>query len=194
MKNGRWALFLSGKGSTVQAALDSFDSYDIRLVVSSNPKALGLLRAKRFGIPTLLCPRNNQNKIDWKQLHSELINRRINRIFLLGFMKLLPEIFLKNWIGKIWNIHPSLLPSFPGLHAMEKSFEAKKDMGVTIHDVIPEMDAGQIVLKKKIISADDLKSTDGNTSHFDSVFLKMSLAEQRMIRNVLIKKDFYETC
>lgn len=76
-------------------------------------------------------------------------SQKIDKIFLLGFMRLLPASFLQKWQGRIFNLHPSLLPLYPGKNAIEKSYEAGDAMGVSIHHVITEMDAGRVVLQKK---------------------------------------------
>lgn len=145
----RWALFISGRGSTAQAVMDLFDQIDIRLVVSSKKSAVGLLRAHRMGIPTAILPK----QIDWDEVDLMLRSRRIERIFLLGFMRIVPESFLTRWQGRIWNVHPSLLPQFPGAHAIRDALLAGADLGVTVHDVIPEMDAGPVRRQKWISTA-----------------------------------------
>lgn len=166
----RWAVFLSGRGSTAQAIFDQIDQHDIRLVISSKENAYGLKRAARLGIPTLILPK----EINWVSLNAELTRRGIDRIFLLGFMRLIPAEFLKFWEGRIWNIHPSLLPSYPGLKAIEKSFQDRAPMGVTIHDVIPEMDAGPKRLQKSIGMVQSWNLNDAE--------VRIAITEQRLIR------------
>lgn len=79
-----------------------------------------------------------------------LRSRSIQKIFLLGFMRLIPASFVELWSQSILNVHPSLLPLFPGLEAIEKSFQARAPMGVTIHHVTPEMDAGAVVAQSQV--------------------------------------------
>lgn len=168
-----WAVFLSGRGSTAQALFDHIDELDIRLVVCSKDNIWGERRARRLGIPTEVLSR----PIDWKLLHQKLIRARISRIFLLGFMKIVPESFLQNWEGRIFNLHPSLLPAFPGLHAIERSYEAGKAMGVSVHEVIPEMDAGRLLLQKTtLLSVED--------QDLDSCRILISRDEQRLVRTL----------
>ncbi len=167
----RWAVFLSGRGSTAQAIFDHLDQHDIRLVVSSKENAQGLKRAARFGIPTLVLPK----QINWQTLNAELKSRGIDRIFLLGFMRLLPAEFLTTWNGKIWNIHPSLLPAYPGLKSLERSFQDKAPMGVTIHDVTPGMDEGTRRLQKGI--APLVQNWNLNEAE-----VRIAITEQRLIR------------
>lgn len=165
----KWAVFISGRGSNLQTLLDSSEENRIVLVVSSTAKAPGLLKARRMGIPTLVLPK----KVEWSELSQILRQHSVQRIFLAGFMKLIPASFLSDWKNAVLNVHPSLLPAFPGLYAIEKSFEAKADMGVTIHVVIPEMDAGPIVLQKK--------APRQSLTLSDAEFL-ISITEQSMVR------------
>ncbi|PWU17614.1 MAG: hypothetical protein C5B49_08615 [Bdellovibrio sp.] len=165
----RWAVFLSGRGSTAQALFDVIDQIDVRWVVSSRASALGLKRAARCGLPTTVLA----SPIDWQGLDQELQQRRIEKIFLLGFMRLLPAEFVRSWRGRIWNVHPSLLPAFPGAHAMEKSFQAGAPMGVTIHDVNEEMDAG---VRRRQAQAQPCVA-------WEEMQLRMAISEQRLIRD-----------
>lgn len=146
------AVFISGNGSTLQGLLEMQHQLDVALVVSNKSKANGLLKAKRFGIPILHFDKN----MNYEQLTEILKKHKIDRIFLAGYMKLLPENFVNKWKNKIVNIHPSLLPKFPGLDAAENSWTAKADMGVSIHNVIPQMDEGEVILQKKSSKKDDL--------------------------------------
>ena len=86
----RWALFISGTGSNLNAVLDMRDHIDVAVVVSSKRNAPGLLKARRAGVPTIVLEKN----INWNLLHEELLSHRVDRIFLLGFMKILPEDFV----------------------------------------------------------------------------------------------------
>lgn len=137
----------------MQALLEALDENRIVLVASNTSKAAGLKKARRLGISTLVLGRTSDQKLDWESLHQKLIEYGVTRLFLAGFMRLVPEAFIRNWENCILNVHPSLLPQFPGLHAIEKSFEEKANMGVTVHVVIPEMDAGPVILQKKAVDA-----------------------------------------
>lgn len=186
--NKRWAVFLSGRGSTAQALFDLQDLLDIRLVISNRSKAYGLKRAARLGIPTrVLRPTEKTPEAEaklWFDIDRELKARRITHIFLLGFMKLIPASFLEEWKGRVWNVHPSLLPLYPGLEAMEKSFEERALMGVTIHDVIAEMDAGTRRLQKLVYSSKDDRPAD-----FSSAQIRMAIQEQRLIREWAVRME-----
>ena len=171
--NHRWAIFISGRGSTAQSLMDLVDLIDIKLVISNRTKAVGLVRARRMGIATWTMNKST----NWLEVDSILKSKKINRIFLLGFMKLLPADFVEKWQNKIFNIHPSLLPMYPGLHAIESSFKDRADMGVTIHRVVAEMDSGPIVLQKKVIAK-------GKQTTLEDVEAKIAGTEQRLIREM----------
>jgi phosphoribosylglycinamide formyltransferase-1 len=172
MRSPRWAVFLSGRGSNAEAVWEHLHEMDVVLCVSSRRKAYGLCRARRLGIAQMVFGARS----DWGELSQELKRRGVNRIFLLGFMRLLPEGFVNEWAGRIWNLHPSLLPAFPGLAAIEKSFEAGGAMGVTVHEVVAEMDAGPLCLQKKISDQAQVEMS------LSGAQLKISQTEQRLVR------------
>jgi phosphoribosylglycinamide formyltransferase 1 len=177
--NKRWALFISGRGSNAQAVMDLAESVNISLVVSSKANAWGVARARRQGIPVIIL----SNSINWNDLSAELQKRGINRIFLLGFMKLLPGTFVDFWQGRIWNLHPSLLPQYPGLHSIERSYNEKADMGITIHDVTQEMDAG-----KKRIQLKTLEASKTSRLSLERAQQLISRDEQRAVRYFIGKE------
>lgn len=180
----RWALFLSGRGSNAQAVMDLQGWGDIALVLSNSQhfqgEPLGVTRARRAGIPVFKVGK----KIDWNQVDLELRQRSINKIFLLGFMRLLPAEFVNKWAGKIFNLHPSLLPAYPGLEAIEKSFQEGAAMGVTVHVVVPEMDAGPILFQRKVLSE---APTGRHSLTLDEVRFLISTAEQALVRETFLK-------
>ena len=89
--------------------------------------------------------------MSYESLNEILLSHRIDSIILAGFMKLLPAEFVEIWKNRIINLHPSLLPLYPGLDSAEKSWANNSDMGVTLHKVIAEMDAGEILLQLKSV-------------------------------------------
>lgn len=178
----RWAIFISGSGSNAHAILENLISWDVALMVSSRKSASGLLRAQRFGIERWVLPKNP----DWDQLTDELKLRGINSLFLLGFMKIIPPHFCNQWKGQIWNLHPSLLPDFKGASAIEQSYEAGRKMGVTIHEVTPEMDAGPIVLQKKISD-----SADKDFLTLEDARREISQTEQQQVQKWMRRRPFF---
>ncbi len=175
----KWAVFLSGRGSNAEAFFEMAE-LDIRFCVSSKKNAYGLLRARRNGIPTLVLDKNQ----DWQSLSKTLRLRQISHIFLLGFMKILPASFVEQWQGRIFNLHPSLLPLYPGKDSIEKSYQDGAALGVTIHDVITEMDAGKPLLQSLVAEP----AQAGNHSFsFADAQQKISITEQHLVRESLQK-------
>lgn len=144
----RTAVFISGGGSTLQALLEMQHQIDIKLIVTNKKNADGNLKAKRFGKKVFYLDKKN----DFRELNQVLIEHKIEHIVLAGFMKLLPPDFVSQWQDRITNIHPSLLPQYPGLNSAEKSWADNADMGATIHTVIAQIDAGEVKLQQKSLS------------------------------------------
>lgn len=174
-----WAVMISGRGSNLQAQLDLLSQVNLRWVISSKSSAAGILRARRHGIPVTVLPK----KIDWVDLDRQLQQRRITHLFLAGFMKLIPESFVEKWQGRILNVHPSLLPAFPGLEAIEKSHAAGAPMGVTVHVVTPEMDAGPKLFQGAISTT----GLDWQRVTLDQSALRISRLEQRLVREGILR-------
>lgn len=178
----RWAVFISGRGSNLQSWLDETEQSQIALVLSSNASAEGLLKAKRFGVATEVL----EKKIDWAQLQNLLNTYRVTHLMLAGFMKILPDHFVNQWTGRIFNLHPSLLPSFPGLQALEKSFANKAPLGVSLHEVVAEMDAGPLVYQKSL-NAGQFPQFWG----WNQISLRTSLAEHQLMRNLFLSENHF---
>ena len=151
-----WAVFISGRGSNLSALMECCFLDSIGLVVSSHPHAYGLKKARRYGLPTKVLA----SKVDWQDLLSALKTHNISKIFLAGFMKILPTHFIKEWQRPIVNIHPSLLPQYPGLHSIERSFKDKNAMGCTLHKVIDKVDMGEIIFSSAIAQVSSLETAE----------------------------------
>ena len=120
------------------------------MVISNNPKAKGLIYAKRSKIIKYITNFKNKN-VSEKQLLKKLFKHKINLICLAGFMKILSGNFIKKFKKPILNIHPSLLPKYKGLNAHKKVIKNKeKYSGSTVHLVSSKLDSGKIILQKKI--------------------------------------------
>lgn len=170
MKQVRWAIFLSGRGSNASAALDMRGLCNLQCVVSNKPSADGLRRARRSGVPHFLFSG------DWNVLDQKLRSLGVNQIFMLGFMRILPSSFVERWRGRILNLHPSLLPEFPGKDSLERSYAvAGAPLGATVHEVVTEVDQGQIVLRSSMARASSLEQQR----------LRLSVIEQRMVRSLV---------
>ena len=151
----RVAILISGRGSNMAALIKAAAALDypaqIAVVISSRADAPGLERAKASGIPTAVVeskPYGKDRTAFEVVLQAVLDQHRIELICLGGFMRLFTAEFTKRWYGRMLNIHPSLLPSFPGLDPHGQALRAGvKISGATVHFVIPEIDAGPILMQ-----------------------------------------------
>lgn len=147
------AIFISGRGSNLKNLLKfskkKISPISIDLIISDNKYATGLKFSEKFNINKKIFNFNN-TKID--SLLLEFIRKKdIKFICLAGFMRILSKKFLKNFNGKIINIHPSLLPKYKGLNTHKKVIQNKdKFSGCTVHYVNTKLDSGKIILKKKV--------------------------------------------
>ena len=148
------AVFISGRGSNLKSLINFFKKKNspilIKLIVSNNPKAKGLIYAKKSKINKYIINFKNK-KISEKNLLKKLLSNNINLICLAGFMKILSGNFIKNFTKPILNIHPSLLPKYKGLNTHKRVIKNKeKYSGSTVHLVTAKLDSGKIILQKKI--------------------------------------------
>jgi phosphoribosylglycinamide formyltransferase 1 len=149
----RIAVLISGEGSNLQALIDSFSGSSIEIVgvASSRADARGLERAEAAGIETAvfaLADEPDRAKRD-DALAAWLEERSVELVVLAGFMELLTPAFIRRFPGRIVNVHPALLPAFPGLGAIEQAVEhGVKVAGVTVHFVDEGVDSGPIVLQE----------------------------------------------
>ena len=156
------AVFISGTGSNLKSIIKHSKKrkFPIRvmLVLSNNPKAKGITFAKKNKIDFKIIKSKNMNLFE-KKTHQQLIKKKIELICLAGFMKILSARFIKNFKGKILNIHPSLLPKYKGLNTHLRAIKNKeKYSGCTVHFVTTKLDSGKIILQKKIrIKKNDTK-------------------------------------
>lgn len=176
MKLIKWAVFVSGTGSNLQALLDLVGDLKPSLILSNQANAPALGKARRMGISTRLL----SQPLDWKAVDLELKSCGIQKIFLLGFMKILPESFINEWTQKIFNLHPSLLPSYPGLHAFEKAYQDRNPLGVTVHHVVAQVDAGPMLIQQSFRNSENLQECR----------LQLSWTEQRLVREVFLNESF----
>tara|TARA_B110000008_G_scaffold182800_1_gene181729 strand:+ start:929 stop:1510 length:582 start_codon:yes stop_codon:yes gene_type:complete len=148
------AVFISGTGSNLKSLI-KFSNHkkspiSIDLIISDNPKAKGLGYAKIFKIKKKIFNFKNKNLTEKKVL-LELNKKEIKLICLAGFMKIISKNFIKQFKGKILNIHPSLLPKYKGLNTHQRAIENnEKFSGCTVHYVTPKLDSGKIILQKKV--------------------------------------------
>jgi phosphoribosylglycinamide formyltransferase-1 len=158
----RIAVLISGRGSNLQALIDAVAQgtldAEIAVVVSNRPGAAGLDRARAAGIETLIIPhRDYPTREAFEEvLVRELRARRVALVCLAGFMRLLGRTFLDAFPNAIVNIHPSLLPSFPGVEAQKQALDHGVRMaGATVHFVTGELDGGPILRQSAVPVLDD---------------------------------------
>ena len=159
-KKIKTAVFISGTGSNlknlIQFSKKKNSPISIDLIISNNLKSKGLRFAKIYRIEKKIFE-FKKKAIDEKKLLKVLKNKSINLICLAGFMKILSENFIKIFKGKILNIHPSLLPKYKGLDTHKRVLVNKeKYTGCTVHFVSSKLDAGKIIVQKRIkVKKDD---------------------------------------
>lgn len=154
----RVAILISGRGSNMAALIEAAAQPDypaaIALVLSNVPDAAGLARAAAAGIATAVVDHRLFGK-DREQferaMQAELERHNIEFVCLAGFMRVLTPWFIETWRGRLLNIHPSLLPAFPGLDTHARALAAgAREHGCTVHHVVPEVDAGPILDQARV--------------------------------------------
>jgi phosphoribosylglycinamide formyltransferase-1 len=155
--SARLVVLISGGGSNLQAFIDAIEhgKLDARivLVISNRPEANGLQRASRAGIPTAVVDHTQfSDRASFDNALIELIDQQqADAIILAGFMRILTETFVTHYLGKLFNIHPSLLPRYPGLHTHQRALEAgDQKAGATVHFVVPALDAGPLIIQASV--------------------------------------------
>jgi phosphoribosylglycinamide formyltransferase 1 len=148
------AVLLSGSGTNLQAIIDAIEAgkldAEIKLVLSNKADAYGLVRAQKHGIPTALL---NHKDFSTREAFDEAVVTRLRQcgvdlVVLAGFMRLLSPVFVQAYSNRIMNIHPALLPSFPGLNVQQKAVEhGVRFSGCTVHFVNEECDEGPIIIQ-----------------------------------------------
>ncbi|NPA15535.1 MAG: phosphoribosylglycinamide formyltransferase [Deferribacteres bacterium] len=155
-------VLISGRGSNLQSIIDHIEDGKvparIEVVISDKKDAYGLERAKRHGIEALFIdPTAFPTKEDFeKAVGDELEKRGVELVCLAGFMRILSPYFVKRFENRVINIHPALLPSFPGLHGQKQALDyGVKIAGCTVHFVNEEVDAGPIIIQAAVPVFDD---------------------------------------
>jgi phosphoribosylglycinamide formyltransferase 1 len=154
MERLKTGVLISGSGTNLQALIDAAKGPDypaeITLVISNKAEAQGLERARQAGIPTHVISHTDYNGREAfdAALDDALRAASCNMVCLAGFMRILSSTFVEGWRDRMINIHPSLLPAFRGLDAQGQAITAgAKLSGATVHFVVPEMDAGPIIVQ-----------------------------------------------
>jgi phosphoribosylglycinamide formyltransferase-1 len=164
---GNIAILISGTGSNLQSFIDAAASGQLQakisLVISNKPDAAGLQRAANAGIETLCIDHREYEHRETfdAALTNALQKHDIDLVILAGFMRILTPVFIEPYLGRLLNIHPSVLPKYPGLHTHQRALDARdNEAGATVHFVTPELDSGPPVIQARVaIGADDTADT-----------------------------------
>jgi phosphoribosylglycinamide formyltransferase 1 len=161
----RLGVLISGRGSNLQAIIDAVAAGTLRariaVVISNRPDAQGLVRAHQAGLDTVILDHRDAGRFPTREdydraLVKQLRERGVSLVCLAGFMRLLSRSFVDEFPHAILNVHPSLLPSFPGVNAQRQAWEhGVKVSGATVHMVTAELDGGPIVLQEAVRVLDD---------------------------------------
>ena len=150
-------VLISGRGSNLQAIIDAAERGEINsrvsVVISNDPEAFGLERAKKHGIPAVVI--DNRKFADKNTYELEIVKglqqHKVDLVCLAGYMRIVGEVLLGHFAGRMINIHPSLLPSFPGLHAQKQALEhGVLITGCTVHYVDAGCDTGPIIVQSAV--------------------------------------------
>lgn len=161
------AVLISGSGTNLQSIIDAVEGKrldaKIEIVLSNIADAFGLERAKKHGVSTVVLDHKSYSSREaYDQAVVELLQKRgVELVVLAGFMRLLSPVFIKAYSNRIMNIHPALLPSFPGLQVQKKAVEhGVRFAGCTVHFVNEECDEGPIIIQAVVpVFADDTEET-----------------------------------
>ncbi len=150
-------ILISGNGSNLQSIIDNIENGSlkavIKVVISNNPDAYGITRAKKHGIPFVVFKNGNFKTKEGfdTELVKILKENGVELVILAGFMRIITPVLLKSFYGRIMNIHPALLPSFPGLHGQRQALEyGVKFSGCTVHFVDEGVDTGPIIIQSAV--------------------------------------------
>ena len=154
-------ILLSGRGSNFEAIANSIDAKkidaEIAVVISNKPNALGLERARKRDIPAVCIPSKGLQREEYdRQVVALLREKKVDLVCLTGFMRLVSAYFVKEFRQRILNVHPSLLPAFPGLEGQKQALDyGVKFTGCTVHFVDEHLDAGPIIKQATVAVEDD---------------------------------------
>lgn len=148
----RVGVLLSGSGTNLQALLDHPGSYEIAVVISNRRDAFGLERARQAGVPAVWVPHRRRSREDFEaDLTDTLRQHQVDWVVCAGFMRILTAGFLDRWPERVLNIHPALLPSFPGVGGQAQAFAyGVRIAGATVHFVDSGTDTGPIIAQAAV--------------------------------------------
>ncbi len=175
-------VLISGNGSNLQSIIDNASGIDLNIccVISSNSDAYGLKRAEKAGIATAVIDHqlfDSRFKAD-KEIMKVIDDSRAVVIILAGYLRILSPEFIEKYLGKILNIHPSLLPKFKGLNTHQRAIDAaEKIHGASVHFVTEELDGGPVIAQSSV----EIDSTDNAKSLASKVLNKEHILYPKII-------------
>jgi len=183
VQESRTAILISGSGSNLQAFIDRAAAgtleATLELVIANRPDAYGLVRARQAGIPTAVVDHRDYDTREAfdRSIAERLDAAEIGAIVLAGFMRILSPWFVRRYLGRVFNVHPALLPLYPGLDTYRRVLEAgDSHHGTTVHFVTEELDAGPRILQGRVqVLADDA----------ERLMARVQQAEHRIYPDVL---------
>lgn len=158
----RVAILISGRGSNMRALVEQASGYDVVLVASNKPQAEGLKWARSRGLPTWAADSKGVERAEFDRVLAGVIEEHTaGTIALAGYMRILGREFIRRFTGRVVNIHPSLLPKYPGLDTHRRALEAGDTVaGCSVHLVTEEVDAGAVLGRSEVaIEPDDTAET-----------------------------------
>jgi phosphoribosylglycinamide formyltransferase-1 len=177
----RVAILISGRGSNMRELIERASDYEVVLVASNRPYAQGLDYARGAGIPTWTWDSKTVSREEFDAaLGRALRDHRVGTLALAGYMRLLSPTFVDEWRGRIVNIHPSLLPKYPGLDPHSRAITAGDRMsGCSVHIVTEEIDAGEVLARAEvpIEAGDDAQSLEQRILEAEHALYPVALAE-----------------
>ncbi|RKQ34087.1 phosphoribosylglycinamide formyltransferase [Kocuria tytonis] len=179
----RTVVLVSGSGTNLQAMIDALHTGDAPVeiaAVGADKPCAGLERAEAAGIPTFVVrPSEHADREQWNRaLEREVASHRPDRVVLAGFMRIVDARFVAAFPGRIINTHPSLLPSFPGAHAVRDALaHGVKITGATVHEVVADVDAGPVLAQVAV------PVRDGDTE--DTLHERIKTAERQLLVDTL---------
>ena len=187
-KDLRLGILVSGNGSNLQAIINACEQKKIpaqvAVVLSNNKNAFALQRAAKHHIPAFIV--SNEAGME-QEIAKHLQDHKIDLICLAGFMRLLSSAFVKKWEHRIINIHPALLPSFPGLHAQKQALDdGAKFSGATVHFVDAGCDTGPIILQEAVAIETD-ETEESLTKKIRAVEHRLYVEAIELIANESLK-------
>lgn len=195
----RIVVLISGRGSNMKNLIESYyddeSPAEVIKVISNNPDAEGLTVINQYHIPAVVI---DHTKFDMRDdfeeaLHKEIMKDEPDYICLAGFMRILSPLFIRKWPKRIINIHPSLLPAYPGLYTHKKVLEAGEIVtGCTVHFVDEGVDTGEIIVQKQVPilpkdTEESLADRVLTNEHFLYPHALYILKQEFTFRNITIK-------